>query len=104
MRRGTSAWRPILVALSIWFAHFMVCWAASELIWPQQRAAHLAAAGATLIALAALILHGRGLHATAATTDTATDTGWMHRFARRATALAATGVIFSALPALVLLP
>lgn len=95
-----SSWRPILAALSIWFAHFMVCWAASELVWPGQWTAHVVAAGATAIAWAALVLHLRGLRRK----RNGTDAGWKNRFARRATAVAATAVLFNALPALVLAP
>ena len=93
-----SSWRPIVTALSIWFAHFLVCWAASELVWPGQRAAHVVAAGATVIAWAALVLHLRGLHKQGA----GAEIRWKNRLARRATALAALAVLFNALPAVLL--
>ena len=96
---GASSWRPIVTALSIWFAHFMACWAASELVWPGQPAAHVAAAGATLVAWAALGLHLRGLPERGA----GAEIRWKNRLARRATALAAVAVLFNALPAMLLL-
>ena len=95
---SASSWRAIVTALSIWFAHFLVCWAASELVWPGQRAAHAVAAGATLVAWAALLLHLRGLHLQG---DSA-EIRWKNRLARRATALAALAVLFNALPAVLL--
>jgi hypothetical protein len=98
---GLSRWRPILTALTIWFTHFMVCWAASELVWPNQRPANVVAAAATVIAFAALAVHFRGLRALSAGGDLAR---WEYRFAQGAIALAAVAVLFSALPAVVLLP
>lgn len=95
-----SPWPPLLTALTIWFAHFMVCWAASELVWPQQRMANVVAWIATAMALLALGMHAlrlRGLRAAGALT------GLHYRCSQGAAALATVAVGFSALPALVLL-
>lgn len=94
-----SRWAPLLAAFTIWFLHFMVCWAASELIWPRERPALTTAWVATALALAALALLAWRQHRRHAAGAVA---GWHDRFARAATALAAVGVVFSLLPALVL--
>jgi hypothetical protein len=94
-----SAWAPLLTAFTIWFLHFMVCWAASELVWPHRRTANVAAwvaTAITLLTLFALALHQRRLHASGALL------GWHYRFAQGAAVLATVAVAFSALPAVVL--
>jgi cytochrome c5 len=91
----------MLTALTIWFAHFMVCWAASELVWPNQWPANAVAAAATVIALAALGLHSRSVQTPPAGADMS---HWAYRFAKGAIALATVAVLFNALPAVVLLP
>ncbi|MFG6414288.1 hypothetical protein ACG02S_10285 [Roseateles sp. DC23W] len=96
-----SSWPPLLTAFTIWFVHFMACWAAGELVWPQQRAANATAWAATALALLALGAHAVHLqrrHVAGALP------GWQRRFAQGATALATVAVLFSALPAVVLLP
>lgn len=96
-----SNWPPLLTAFTIWFVHFMACWAASELVWPQQRLANAAAGVATALALLALGAHALHLRRQRAA---GALPGWQRRFAQGATALAAVAVLFSALPAVVLLP
>lgn len=91
-----SAWPAVLPAFSGWFAHFIVCWAATE-IWPGQWAANIVAWVATAVALLALQLHGVRLNAQQ-------RPAWQQRFAQRAGAVASVAVLFGALPSLVLLP
>lgn len=95
-----SSGRPIVTALVIWFAHFMVIWAAGE-IWPHQWAANAVAWGATALALLAVGVHGLRLKARHAAGRLP---GWSYRLARGAAAIAAAAVVFSALPSVVLLP
>ncbi|RZJ08883.1 MAG: hypothetical protein EOP39_12825 [Rubrivivax sp.] len=94
-----SRWAPIVTAFAIWFAHFMACWVASELIWPQQRLANMAAWASTAIALLALGGYSWHLHRRRAA---GALPGWHLRFAQGASALAAVAVLFSVLPAVVL--
>lgn len=93
-------WRPIILAFTIWFVHFMVCWAAAE-IWPHQWAANAVAWVATAIALLALGVHFVHVNARHAAGQMP---GWQHRFALGAMAIASAAVVFSALPAIVFLP
>jgi succinate dehydrogenase hydrophobic anchor subunit len=95
-----SGWRPILAAFTIWFVHFMACWAAVE-IWPHRWLANATAWGATALALLALGVHF--VRVRAAHADGALG-GWHHRFAQGATALATAAVLFGALPSIVLRP
>lgn len=95
-----SSGRPIVTALVIWFAHFMVIWAAGE-IWPHQWMANAVAWGATALALLAVGVHGVRLKARH---DAGRLPGWSYRLARGAAAIAAAAVVFSALPSVVLLP
>ena len=95
-----SSGRPIVTALVIWFAHFMVIWAAGE-IWPHQWTANAVAWGATALALLAVGVHGLRLKARHADGRLA---DWSYRLARGAAAIAAAAVVFSALPSVVLLP
>jgi hypothetical protein len=92
--------RPIVTALAIWFAHFMVIWAAGE-IWPHQWAANAVAWVATAIALLAVAVHGHRLKARHAEGGLP---GWSYRMARGAAAIAAAAVVFSAMPSVVFLP
>ena len=92
--------RPIVTAFVIWFAHFMAIWAAGE-IWPYQWTANAFAWGVTVIALLAVGVHHLRLKARHAE---GALPGWSYRFARGAGAIAATAVVFSALPSLVFLP
>jgi hypothetical protein len=95
-----SSGRPIVTALAIWFAHFMVIWAASE-IWPHQWTANAVAWGATAIALLAVGVHDVRLKARRADGRLP---GWSYRIARGSTAIATAAVVFSALPSVVFLP
>jgi amino acid transporter len=105
MTRGTpSHCGSLLTALTIWFMHFMVCWAASELIWPNQRPANVAAWLATGVGLGALALHARRLRHRRPQAGSAGLAGWTHRVAHGAVVLAAVAVLFGALPSLVLNP
>jgi hypothetical protein len=95
-----SGWWPMLTAFTIWFLHFMVCWAAVEM-WPHRWLANATAWFATALALLAL-----GVHFMRVRTEHAHGAlgGWHHRFALGAMALAAAAVLFGALPSVVLLP
>ena len=93
-------WRPMLTAFVIWFAHFMVIWAASE-IWPDQWLANAVAWGATVVALLAMGVHWvrvKARYEAGALSD------WNHHFALGAVAIATVAVVFSALPSLFFLP
>lgn len=93
-------WRPIVTAFAIWFVHFMVIWAASE-IWPHQWTANAVAWGATAIALLAVGVHlvrVKAQHAVGGLPD------WNYHFALGAVAIATVAVVFSALPSFVFLP
>lgn len=93
-------WWPMLTAFVIWFVHFMVIWAASE-IWPHQWMANAVAWGATVIALIAVAVHGvrlKARHAAGGLSD------WNYQFALGAVAIATVAVLFSALPSLFFLP
>lgn len=90
----------MLTAFAIWFAHFMVVWAAGE-IWPHQWAANLLAWGATGVALLAVggsHLRLKKQHAEGQLS------GWSYRVARGAAAMAAVAVLFSAMPSVFFLP
>jgi succinate dehydrogenase hydrophobic anchor subunit len=95
-----SRWGPIVTAFSIWFVHFMACWAASE-IWPHQWPANALAWGVTAIALLAMTVHAVRVNARHATGELSR---WNHRFAQGAIAIATAAVLFSALPSIVFLP
>ena len=97
---GQSKGGPIVTAFAIWFAHFMVIWAAGE-IWPYQWSANALAWGVTAIALLALGVHVVRLKAQYADGYLS---GWSYRFARGAAAIATAAVVFSALPSVVFLP
>lgn len=90
----------MVAAFAIWFAHFMVVWAASE-IWPHQWTANAVAWVATAIALLGVAVHGvrvKSRHAAGDLSD------WNRHFALGAVAIATVAVVFSALPSLVFLP
>lgn len=95
-----SSERPIVTAFVIWFVHFMVIWAAGE-IWPHQWPANALAWGVTAIALLAVGVHHVRLKARYADGRIA---DWNYRFARRAVAIAAAAVVFSAIPSFMPLP
>lgn len=95
-----SPWPPLLTALTIWFAHFMTCWAASELVWPHQRMANVFAWAATAIALLALGMHALRLRGLLAAGEL---TVWHYGCSQGAAALATVAVVFSALPAILLM-
>lgn len=95
-----SSGRPIVTAFAIWFAHFLVIWAASE-IWPHLWTANAVAWVATALALLAVGVHDVRLKNRHADGHLS---GWHYRLARGAAALAVVAVVFSALPSLVFLP
>ncbi|MBW8316284.1 MAG: hypothetical protein K0M73_15595 [Hydrogenophaga sp.] len=95
-----SSGRPNVTALAIWFAHFMVIWAAGE-IWPHQWTANALAWGGTAIALLAMGVHCVRLKAQHAN---GCLPGWSYRFARGSAAIATAAVVFNALPSVVFLP
>jgi hypothetical protein len=95
------SWPPIVTAFVIWFVHFMVIWAASEIIWPHQWTANAVAWGATAIALLAVGVHWvrvKAQHAAGGLSD------WNYHFALGAVSIATVAVVFSALPSFVFLP
>ena len=98
--RAPSPWSPILTAFTIWFAHFMICWASAE-IWPEQWHANVLAWAVTAIALLALALHGAQVRRRRAA-GRLSARGC--RFARGAIALSTVAVLFSALPSAVFVP
>lgn len=92
-----SSARPIVTAFAIWFTHFMVVWAASE-IWPHQRTANVLAWAATVIALLCIGVYHRRSRARYADGSLS---GWNYRFAQGSAAIAAAAVVFSAMPSVV---
>jgi hypothetical protein len=99
-RRVKPPWRPTVTAFSIWFVHFMVCWAAGE-VWPHQWPANLLAWAATAAALLAIGVHFMRVKARH---DGGEIGGWPYRLAQGATAIATVAVLFGALPSAVFLP
>lgn len=79
-------WRTMALAFTIWAVHFSAAYA-GELIFPNEMAARWVAAGATLAALAALAWVWWGREARSTLGDLAV-------------ALATAGVIYDAMPAL----
>jgi hypothetical protein len=100
MARKPPGWRPMITAFAIWFAHFMVIWAASE-IWPHHAMANAVAWVATPIAWTALCVHWVHIRRRHVANDLS---DWNHRFAAGAVAIATVAVLFSALPSLVFVP
>lgn len=95
-----ASWRPVLSSLSIWFVHFLGCWAVSEFS-PDRWWNHVMAWVFTILALAAMgALHWR-LARTGARGDLAR---WKQRFAHGATAIAVVAILFTAWPSVVLRP
>jgi NO-binding membrane sensor protein with MHYT domain len=95
-----ASWQPVLSSLSIWFVHFIGCWAVSEFS-PHRWWNHVMAWVFTIVALAAV----GGLHWRLERTEASGDLArWKRRFARGATAIAVVAMLFTAWPSLVLLP
>lgn len=97
-----AGWTPLVAAFVIWFLHFLLCWAAAELLWPRQWLANGLAWAATVLALGALAWHWRRLGGRAPGEEGLV--GWAHQIGRGATAIAGVSVLFSAVPSLVWLP
>jgi hypothetical protein len=95
-----SGLRPALIAFSIWFAHFMLCWAAVE-IWPQAWPANALAWGFTAIALLALGVEWLRLNRRTGRGELPDPA---RRLARGAIAIATVAVSLTAFPSVVLLP
>ena len=95
-----SSVQPVVTAFAIWFVHFMMLWAASE-IWPHQWTANALAWAFTAIALLAVGVHCVRLKARHADGELP---GWSYRVARGAVAIATAAVVFTALPSVVFLP
>lgn len=93
--------RMIITAFTIWFVHFVACWAAVE-IWPEGPMANRLAWAFTALALLAMGVHfvrlGRGGPGAALHAEV---TGFSRRFARGAIAIATVAVLFTALPSIV---
>jgi hypothetical protein len=96
-----SGWLPLVAAFVIWFVHFMVCWAAAELLWPRQWLANGLAWVATLLALGALGWLWRRI---SLGPPSGGLVGWARRVGQGATVIAVVAVLFSAVPSLVFLP
>lgn len=100
----SSALRPvrglILTAFSIWFVHFLLCWAAVE-IWPGQPLANRLAWAFTVLALAAMGWHFSRVQRLSGQGGLV---GFSRRFAQGAVAIATVAVLFTAVPALVFQP
>lgn len=90
----------LLTAFSIWFVHFLLCWAAVE-IWPGQPLANQLAWGFTVLALAAMGWHFSRVQRLSGEGGLV---GFSRRFAQGAVAIATVAVVFTAVPALVFLP
>lgn len=90
----------ILTAFSIWFVHFLLCWAAVE-IWPHGPVANRLAWAFTALALAAMGWHYQRVQRLAGQGGVV---GFSHRFAQGAVAIATVAVLFTALPAVVFVP
>ena len=100
----SSALRPvrglILTAFSIWFVHFLLCWAAVE-IWPGQPLANRLAWAFTVLALAAMGWHFSRVQRLSGQGGLV---GFSRRFAQGAVAIATVALLFTAVPTLVFLP
>ena len=90
-------WTPIIGALSIWFAHFLIAWGAGS-IWPDQRLANAITIVATLIALAALAWLFLCLRAAKSAGD---QTAFARRFGLGSVYIATAATLFDAAPALI---
>ena len=90
-------WTPIIGALSIWFAHFMIAWVAGS-IWPHQLLANVITIVATLIALAALTWLFLRLRAAEPAGD---QTVFARRFGLGSVFIATVATLFDAAPALI---
>lgn len=91
------SWTPIIGALSIWFAHFLIAWGAVS-IWPDQRLANVITTVSTLIAFAALAWLFARFRAAVATDDQA---AFARRFGLGSVVLATVATLFDAAPALI---
>ena len=96
-RGSFAAWVPITGAFSIWFAHFLLIYAAA-LIWPDQALAKVAAAVATLLALGLLALLFRWLRSVHAG---GAQTAFARRFGMGSLFIATAATVFDAVPALI---
>lgn len=97
---GGSDMRPVLTAFIVWFAHFMLCWAAVE-IWPCEWRANKLAWGFTAVALSVIGVHFVRLNRRAGNGEFADPS---LRLARGAIAIATVAILFTALPSFVFLP
>jgi hypothetical protein len=96
--------RPAMTAFLIWFAHFVLCWAAVE-IWPTEARANHLAWVFTALALLAMAVHGVRIERTLGRTTGRDElAAFNRRFAHGAIAIATVAVLFTALPSLMLLP
>ncbi len=92
-----------MTAFVIWFAHFMLCWAAVE-IWPQGVRANWLAWAATGVALLAMGAHALRLQRSAESDESGELAAFNRRFAHGAIVIATVAVLFTALPSVVFLP
>lgn len=95
-----SGRRPLLAAFLIWFAHFVLCWAAVE-IWPHEWRANQLAWAFTAVALLVMWAYFLRLDRRAERGEIADPA---RRLARGAMAIATVAVLFTALPSVVFLP
>lgn len=97
---GFSVARWLLTAFTIWFLHFVLCWAVVE-VWPGQWRANLLAWGFTAVALLATGVHYRRWHRADGQNEVA---GFSRRFARGAIVIATVAIVFTAIPSIAFLP
>lgn len=90
-------WTPIIGALSIWLAHFMIAWGAVS-IWPGQRLANAITIAATPIALAALAWLFLRFRAARPAGD---QSVFARRFGLGSVFIATVATLFDAAPALI---
>lgn len=91
-----KGWVPIIGALSIWFAHFLLAYTAA-LIWPHQPMAKIVSVIITVVALAMLAVLFVKLRAAAPTSD---QTRFARRFGLGSIFIATAGTLFDAAPVL----
>lgn len=92
-----KGWIPIIAALSVWFAHFLISWGAAS-IWPGQAVAKGINLGVAAIALGALVWLFRRLRS-AETSEH--HSAFVRRFGLGSVFFAIAGTLFDAAPALI---
>ncbi len=96
MLRG---WLPYLASLTVWLAHWTLCWIVA-LVWQGERTANILAIFLTVVALIVLAWMFRRFQ-TVPGGDEGLE-GWGRRLALSTTIVAAVATIFNVMPALFL--